>query len=275
MTVPIVPRDGAGQLGIDPRFRARRDAVRHEIEGRHRLHRLVILVLAAAIALAAVIVLESPILDVDRVAITGVHPGGTVAVADAVDVRIGSALLLADLDAAERRVEALPWVEEATVVRDMPGTVHVDVVERTPAAVMTDGSRTVLVDPAGRIVAEGDPATFPGAAGRPPFVRVEVAADAGLAPLGGTVDDVYLDAVALADRLRGDPAGAVAAVQVAPFLQLLLTDGAVVQLGDGDQLDSKVEAFRAIHARVDGTCVTRIDLRVPERPVLTRDEPCS
>ena len=262
-----------GNVVVDPRLRARRIAVRKDA-GRRRFHRLVLLVVVAVLALTAVIVLESPILDVDEITVSGARATDPAVVTDASGVDVGSALLLADLDAVQRRIESLPWVEEATVERDLPGGLVIDVIERTPSAVVASGDAAVLVDPEGFVLSGADPASLPASVSPfPPFVQV-VASEAPPGP-GGRIDRDLLDAVALAERLRGNPANVVAAVHLEPALRLELAGGGFVDLGDGEAIDSKVEAFRTIHARVDQACIAVLDLRVPTRPVLTRDEPCS
>ncbi len=62
---------------------------------------------------------------------------------------------------AERRlqIEAIPWVEHATVRRVFPNQIAVDVVERTPVAYLRQGSDLSLVDAHGVILerpTEGD-----------------------------------------------------------------------------------------------------------------------
>ncbi|MDZ7673655.1 MAG: FtsQ-type POTRA domain-containing protein [Acidimicrobiales bacterium] len=278
MTAPSSPglAGGGGDVVVDPRLGARRRAVRHvtrDDPDRRRLYRLILLILVAILALGIVIVLESPILDVDRIDIAGARATEPAAITEVAGISIGSPLLLADLDAAESRVEALPWIEEATVERDLPGGVHIDVVERTPAALVAGGGSTVLVGTGGRVLS-GDPAEIPPAVDTSPgFVRVDVGDEPPA--VGERIDPALAEAVTLAERLRADPAGAVQAVQLAP-LRFELTDGATVELGDASALPTKLEAFRTLYARVDRSCpVATIDLRVPERPVLTREEPCS
>ncbi|WP_436795655.1 cell division protein FtsQ/DivIB [Actinospongicola halichondriae] len=281
---PPTPDTGTGtpddlaDVVVDPRLRARRIAVRRDV-GRRRLHRLIVLIVAAALALTTVIVLKSPILDVDEIEIHGAQATSVEAITDATGVDLGSALLLADLEAAQRSIEALPWIEEATVSRDLPGGVVVDVIERTPSAVVASGGSAVLVDPDGHVLSVADPARYPDAVPTfPPFVRVVVddAPEAATLPgPGGRVDASLLDAIAIAERVRGNPANVVAAVHLAPTLRLELAGGGIVDFGDGDGIDAKIDAFRTIHARVDQTCIDVLDLRVPTRPVLTRDEPCS
>lgn len=64
----------------------------------------------------------------------------------------GTTLLRLDLEAARRRIEALPWVAEARLSRQLPGKLKVEIRERTPAALWLDGERTALVDASGRVL---------------------------------------------------------------------------------------------------------------------------
>lgn len=273
MTAPA--SGGGADLGtvvVDPRLRARRIAVRKGA-GRRRLNRLVILVLIAVLALTTVIVLKSPILDVDEIAVSGARAVETETIAEAAGVQTGSALLLVDLESVQRAVESLPWIEEATVTRDLPGGLVIDVIERTPAAVVAAGDAAVLVDPDGHVLSDAAPAALPASVSPfPTFVRV-VAAELPPAP-GGRVDASLIDAIGLAERLRGNPANVVAAVHLEPTLRLELAGGGIVDFGDADGIDGKVDAFRTIHARVDQACLEVLDLRVPTRPVLTRAPSC-
>lgn len=251
--------------GVDPRFQARRIAV-HKDAGLKRLKRLLLLVALAALALSAVIVLRSPVLDVDEVVVVGTSRLDPAAIRSEAGIDKGSPLLLADLGAAADRIEALPWVAAAEVTRDLPGRVNIAVREREPVAVVSGEGTAVLVDVDGRVLEQTSAA--PGG-----FVQV-VAAEAPPRP-GDAIDADLLAAVGLAGRLRVNPAGAVAAVHLEPSVRLQLVEGGVVELGDVSALDAKVEAFRTVHARVDRACLATIDLTVPTHPVLTRDEECS
>lgn len=250
--------------GVDPRFRERRIAVRKDA-GRRRLKRLVLLVVVAAVALAGVIVLRSPVLDVDDVTVAGTAHLAADDIRAAAGIRQGSPLLLADLGDAAADIERLPWVADAEVTRDLPGRVHVEVREREAVAVVSGGGTAVLVDVDGRVLEEATAAATP-------FVQV-LAPEAPPAP-GRSIDPDLVAAVELAGRLRINPAGAVAAVRLEPSLRLQLAEGGVAELGDASDLDAKVEAFRTVHARVDRSCLAVIDLTVPTHPVVTRDEGC-
>ena len=273
------PTPNAGRVVVDPRFRARRIAVRRQA-GRRRLKRLLVLVAVALVALTSVTVLRSPVLDVDLVRVTGTELTPAASIEEVAGINIGAPLLLVDLEGVEERVESLPWVADATVRRDLPSEVVVDIEERVPAAVVALGRTQLLVDDHGRVLERGDPAKYPPAVPRnPAFIPVvappngAARAPGDLAP-GALVDGKLLPAVSLAQRLRENPAGAVTSIRMRPSLRLSLAGGGHAELGDATELDAKVEAFRTVVARVDLTCARRLDLRVPTHPVLTRRASC-
>jgi cell division protein FtsQ len=224
--------------------------------GRRRLRRLVValIVLGAAGVVAGVV--WSPILDVDDVAVTGAGER-TREVAVAAAVERGSALLLLDTGAVEERVEALAWVGDAEVTRELPGTLQVKVRLR-PAVAMAarpDG-QVALVDATGIVTAVVPRA--PG--GIPALVTTAAPPDAGalvrpvaaarvagaIGPLEGRVARVFVE--------RGQAA-------------LLLTDGIEVRLGSLDRLEEKARAADAVLRTAGATGITYVDVRVPAAPV--------
>jgi cell division protein FtsQ len=70
-------------------------------------------------------------------------------------------LLTLDVDAARRRVETLPWIETATLVRIFPDKLRVELRERKPSAIWHDGDRTALVDADGRLLEYVAPTRLP------------------------------------------------------------------------------------------------------------------
>lgn len=265
MTAPASADGRRSGVVVDPRFRARRIAVRRDA-GRRRLKRLLVLAAVAAVALAAVLVIRSPVLDVDRIRVAGAANVDREAVVAAAGIDVGDPVLLGDLAEAERRIEALPWIESASVSRDLPADVRIRVVERRPAAVVAAGVDAVLVDRAGRVldVAPGHPLV--------PYVRV-ITSDAVPAP-GDTVGSELAPGIQIAAAVKDTHGGVVAAVHLEPSLRLRLVDGGTVELGDAVDLDAKIEAFRTVYDRVDRTCLDVLDVRVPTHPVLTRDPAC-
>jgi cell division protein FtsQ len=59
---------------------------------------------------------------------------------------LGRNIFSVPLDERRRRLEAIPWVESATVIRLLPDHLRVGLVERTPVAFVRMGSRIALID---------------------------------------------------------------------------------------------------------------------------------
>jgi hypothetical protein len=137
---------------MDPRIEARRAEVRREV-GRRRLLVLVIVAVVVVVLVGAYLTVESPLLDVDRVEVSGavhVSPAGVRTVAA---IAPGRALLRVDLGAAARRVEQLPWVARAQVRRDLPGTVRIDIVEAKAVAFVRSRAVIAAVGRDDRVIA--------------------------------------------------------------------------------------------------------------------------
>jgi cell division protein FtsQ len=64
----------------------------------------------------------------------------------------GHSVLRVPLDERRRQLEAIPWLEHATVRRALPHAIQVDIVERTPIAFLRDGADMALVDVHGVIL---------------------------------------------------------------------------------------------------------------------------
>jgi cell division protein FtsQ len=67
-----------------------------------------------------------------------------------------------DLDAIRRRIESVGWVHDVRVVRLLPDTLMIQVVERRQLAVWQAGGRRQVIDVRGAPIPEADPARFPG-----------------------------------------------------------------------------------------------------------------
>ena len=64
----------------------------------------------------------------------------------------GRSVLRIPLDERRRQIEAIPWVEQATVRRALPNNIEVEITERTPIAFLRQGSDMALVDAHGVIL---------------------------------------------------------------------------------------------------------------------------
>lgn len=68
------------------------------------------------------------------------------------EVQMGTPLLRVDTGAIQERIAALPAVESVTVSRSWPDTIVVDVVRRTPVALVASGSAYDVVDASGAVI---------------------------------------------------------------------------------------------------------------------------
>lgn len=86
---------------------------------------------------------------VRRVDVRGVKHLNELKVYERVLAERNQAMPLVDLDAVRASLLELSWVEDARVSRQLPDTLVVDIVERTPHAVLRKADKLVLIDGAG------------------------------------------------------------------------------------------------------------------------------
>lgn len=164
----------------------------------------------------------------------------------------------------ERRIERSPWVASASVHRDLPGTVSIRVVERTPVAALAapgDGG-WLLVAGDGTVLAETaeDPRL-------PLLFAGHDAVQVGARPASMSAQAATLEA--MGDWIRGrvhsvrpkDP----------DHLVLRLAGGTRVLYGPPAEVDTKAQALDAVlrWAVAQGADLATIDVRVPSAPAAT------
>jgi cell division protein FtsQ len=191
------------------------------------------------------------VLDVDRVALDGVPVEYRAEARRAVDVTRGEALLLVDTGAVEARLEALPWVEDAEVWRDLPGTLRATVVPRVTVA----WARTA----AGRVQLVGRTGVVFGEATEPPVGHPELPV---VSPVAARV------AAALPDGLRERVSAVVVDDPAGSGIRLRLVDGPEVRMGEPRELRAKAAAAAAVIAAHGGSPATYVDVQVPAAPAV-------
>ena len=72
----------------------------------------------------------------------------------------GAPILAIDLEAARTRIQALPWVRQASVRRVLPDTIVVEIVERRPLALWQHDKKFALIDEEGQAILRDDVARF-------------------------------------------------------------------------------------------------------------------
>nr|WP_282099714.1 FtsQ-type POTRA domain-containing protein [Qipengyuania qiaonensis] len=87
--------------------------------------------------------------EVSRVRVSGVERMNEQLVYERVLAEQDRPMPLVDLTEVRERLLDLPWVADARVSRQLPGTLKIDIVERVPHAVLRKPGRLVLIDPHG------------------------------------------------------------------------------------------------------------------------------
>ena len=191
--------------------------------------------------------------EVRRVDVRGVKNLNELKVYERVLTQRDRAMPLVDVEALRQDLLGLSWVEDARVSRQLPDTLVIDIVERTPHAVLRKPGRLVLIDATGR---ELEPITAARAKGR------LIASGPGAAQ----------QVVALSCLLEAAPAlkPQVAEAEWVGNRRWNLTfkTGQVLALPEGDKPSAgALVAF----ARLDGTNrllggrVAAFDMRAPDR----------
>jgi len=92
--------------------------------------------------------------------VQGASPLAAADIVKAAQIYRNQPLLGLDLDALRKRVEAVGWVKSVRVVRLLPDTLVVAVVERRQLAVWQHAGRQVVIDDHGQPIPEADPSRF-------------------------------------------------------------------------------------------------------------------
>ncbi len=217
------------------RFRLRRIAVRRE-EGRRRLRWFTVVGLMIGVVIIVLLLLTSPILSVRKVDVEGVVYADTDLISAIVESVKGEPILTVDLDSAEKKLLAIPWVRQARVSMHLPARVTIEVVERSPIAFFrsVDGFNRVI-DRDGRVldVIEGDPTDYTPINGTGPNISA-----------GQTVEQPFLGAAELINALPAELRARLLTVTVSPEgeVSLALTNDVEVLFGRPDDFQVKLVA---------------------------------
>jgi len=264
---PSPGTDSEREPVVHPRVWQRRVAVLRD-QSRRRL-RWVVGGVAVLVALCAVLLaLHTPLLALRHATVVGAQHTGTEAVLQAAGLVDHPPLIDVDPKSAARRVERLPWVAHAEVVRHWPDSVTIIVTERVPlASVARPGGGVATVDATGRVltwqggaapgltlaapVTPGRPGTALPSAARPALV----VASALPATIAGRVQEVAVDA-------RG-------------MVSLDLGGRLSAMLGSTQDLQAKLIAVASVLAGAHLSGAAMIDVTVPDEPTVGPPPPVS
>ncbi|MEI2817547.1 MAG: FtsQ-type POTRA domain-containing protein [Microthrixaceae bacterium] len=261
--------DAAGLAGdVDPRIAARRAAVVSQAMSRRR--RVVVGVAAAvALAVAAVLVVRSPLFGVRDVAVIGDPTSSAAVVLRDAGLRRGMPLISIDeASAAARLVRSAEYLDAAVTTR-WPGTVEVRVTRRPVIAVFIAGGRRMIVGRGG--VAMPATADVRGA------LEVTVEGSLPRVSAGRTVPAAL---ASIADTVAATPLSLRARTQTITMssrseLTYGLVDGAELRFGNAVEASDKfLAAVTMLGGRVDLDGMCRLDVRVPTDPKIRRGGDC-
>jgi cell division protein FtsQ len=216
----------------------------------------------------------TPLLAVADVEVTGARALGEAAIRTAAAIDPSANILALDVDAVIDRVEALPGVRSARVIRHLPRRLVVQVEEREPFALVNPvaGDRLLWVDAEGHLVtAERRP-------GAPAMPILSGVGGIARAPDQPPPDDlrVGLTLLRAVERVGGRVADRVSEIDLSP------REGPVLYLVDGTAVRMGIEAWDERLARLDGVLaeldsrgerVAGVDLRFRDQVVLTPGHP--
>ena len=191
--------------------------------------------------------------EVRKVKVTGVERMNELKVYERALAQRDRPMPLVDLDALRAELLELSWVEDARVSRQLPDSLVIDVVERTPHAVLRKPGRLVLIDRTG---AELEPISQANAKGMliisGPGAKSQVEELAALLAAAPAIEPQVAEAEWIGNRRWN----------------LTFDTGQILALPQGD--DTSAGALVAF-ARLDGVNrllggkVATFDMRAPER----------
>ena len=237
-----------GLAGSATRFAERARETQHV--QRRRLVRGVAAGLGPLVVIAGIAL--SPALDVESVRVVGARRLPADQVRTAAAIRPGVALALVDTAAVRRRVAALPYVRSATVRREWPSRLVVEVVERVPALAVPVAGGVALYDADG--VRLGGARTVPRGV---PLLRV-----AGGRPAPALVKAVVAVVRSVPAEIRAQVLGYAATSP--DEVVFALTGGREVVWGGADDAEAKARVLIALLRRPG----THYDVRAPGAPAV-------
>ena len=203
---------------------------------------------------------------VKRVMVEGQKNATDAAITTALAAGPETLMLAFDTDAAKERLEAVPWIRHAQVMRLLPSTLQVVIEERDPYAMWQNKGQTFVVDDEGVVLAPALPQAFP---------ELPLVVGEGAAKHAAELYEILAPYTDLKNRM-------LAALRVGDRRWTLkLRTGTEIMLPDGNvemALDSleKLQAERGVFERdiaaIDMRLLDRITLRMRETTAAAADE---
>jgi cell division protein FtsQ len=243
---------------MDRRIAERRRQV-SEDKARGRLRWVIWLVAGVTLAGVLLWLINSPVLAVREVTVTGAEHSDPAGLAAELGIEPGTPTLSVRAGNLERSLETTdPWIESATVTVTWPGAVEIDVVERVPIVTIAtpDGAFLVGEDAMLLTGVDGDPA--------PPVITTE---GVGVTRAGNRVTHrATAAAIAFVGGLSPE-VRRMTTVTVAGDDVSADVGGMIIVIGRPKDMAEKAAAVEALLG-TDLEPGSRIDVTAPTRPAV-------
>ena len=243
------------------RFASRRREVRREHARRRRRVTFSVATLLV-LAIGGWMLARSSLFGLDRIEVAGTKLLSRADVLQASGIRVGQSMLSVKTDVVRDRIQRLPLVRGARVVRIAPSRLRIQVVERTPAFTLQTLEGRWYLDADGTLLGEAT-----GAGHALPAIQIEsqLAADPGDRVRVRTLDAAVRLWGSLPPSLR---TGATAIDATSPAGLTLMRGPMTVRFGTLDGMGQKLDAMRLVMDRVrrSGGHLVMLDVRSPARP---------
>lgn len=229
-----------------------------------------VLKLAAVIATVLVVVFgsifiyRSNLLAINTVTVSGAEHLTDQEVTQLAAVPDDSTLLRLDTAGICERLQEHPWVQSATVVRQFPNSIKIQITERTPSAVVKISSKSIWV-----ISTDGAWLSSATKEDWKSYRRI-VDADASIsAPVAGgeCTNEGVLNALKIYDGVSSKLAEQIKSISAESAVKTSLTlkGGVTVAFGEATDLELKEADIWKLLEEHEGT-ISYINVRVPDRP---------
>ncbi|MCQ2751519.1 MAG: FtsQ-type POTRA domain-containing protein [Coriobacteriales bacterium] len=233
---------------------------------RNKLLIIALIVLCVlALIFGGVFVYRSPLFAVENVEVTGVSHLTNEEITQLAAVPNDSTLLRIDADGICKRLQTHAWIQSATIHRNFPNTITIEIVERSPAA-------TVKVNANSTWVISNDGIWLSAATNDDiESLRKIIDVDATIAtPSSGVSckDEGVLNAIDIFAGLSTDFVSQIDSISApsASKTQLNLKNGVVVAFGDATEIELKESVIKELMAQNEGK-ISYINVRIPSRPI--------
>ena len=262
------PVDEVPEGALDPRIEQRRA----EVAGaRARTRRRVLLAIATVVfvALAVPALLNSRLLDLDRVEVIGAPTVTPDVVARLGGVHLGEPLMSLHVGEIEKRLRSQPRFSRVAVQVHLSGVLEVRLTERVTIARVAGPRRSIIAGEGGIVIDL--------ARGSEPLPVIEAPSDPPIRR-GARLATDMANAVDLIGSMPSGLRSSIERVVVGPNGQFTvrLTGKRTVLFGTVDGADTKIVAMETmLGPAVDNSGVCQLDIRVPGSPTIRRTPDCT